>query len=41
MGKPDQYLNAATRENTRKSYASAVRHFEVDWAAFYPQQACV
>lgn len=39
MSKLDQYLDAATRENTRQSYASAVRHFEVDWGGFLPATA--
>jgi hypothetical protein len=30
----DRYLEAATRENTRRSYQSAIRHFEVDWGGF-------
>ncbi|MGQ5523031.1 site-specific integrase [Chitinimonas sp. PSY-7] len=37
--KLDQYLAAATRENTRRSYASAVRHFEVEWGGFLPATA--
>ena len=32
----DHYLNAAERENTRRSYASAIRHFEVEWGGFLP-----
>lgn len=39
MDKVDQYLQAATRENTRRSYASAVRHFEVEWGGFLPATA--
>jgi len=39
MDKIDQYLQAATRENTRRSYASAVRHFEVEWGGFLPATA--
>lgn len=35
----DQYLHAATRENTRQSYASAIRHFEVEWGGFLPATA--
>lgn len=35
----DDYLYAAMRENTRKSYDSAVRHFEVDWQGFLPATA--
>jgi hypothetical protein len=30
MTRLDKYLDAADRENTRKSYASALRHFEVE-----------
>jgi len=36
MNNIDQYLQAATRENTQRSYASAVRHFEVEWGGFLP-----
>jgi hypothetical protein len=32
----DDYLDAANRENTRRSYASAVQHFEIDWGGFLP-----
>lgn len=32
----DDYLHAATRENTRKSYESGLRHFEVEWGGFLP-----
>lgn len=32
----DRYLDAATRENTRRSYQSAVRHFEVEWGGHLP-----
>ena len=35
----DRYLEAATRENTRRSYQSAIRHFEVDWGGFLPASA--
>ncbi|MYM73890.1 tyrosine-type recombinase/integrase [Duganella sp. FT134W] len=35
----DFYLDAATRPNTRRSYASAVRHFEVEWGGFLPASA--
>lgn len=35
----DQYIHAATRDNTRQSYQSAVRHFEVEWAGFLPATA--
>jgi len=32
----DRYLEAAERENTRRSYASALRHFEVEWGGHLP-----
>lgn len=32
----DRYLEAAERENTRRSYASALHHFEVRWGGFLP-----
>lgn len=35
----DDYLRAATRANTRKSYASALRHFEVECGGFLPASA--
>ncbi|MDD0977197.1 MULTISPECIES: site-specific integrase [Pseudomonas] len=30
------YLQAGTRENTRRSYQSAIEHFEVTWGGFLP-----
>jgi len=39
MGTVDQYINAATRDNTRKSYQSAIDHFEVQWGGFLPATA--
>lgn len=39
MSKLDQYLHAATRDNTRQSYQSAIRHFESDWGGFLPATA--
>lgn len=39
MKKIDDYLAAATRENTRRSYLTAVRHFEVEWGGFLPATA--
>ncbi len=36
MNKVDQYVQAATRENTRRSYKSAVNHFEESWGGFLP-----
>jgi len=32
----DRYLGAAERENTRRSYQSALRHFEEQWGGFLP-----
>lgn len=34
--KVQRYIAAATRENTRKSYRSAIDHFEVHWGGFLP-----
>lgn len=39
MKKIDDYLAAATRENTRRSYLTAIRHFEVEWGGFLPATA--
>lgn len=36
MSQIDQYLDAAKRANTRRSYASAIRHFEVEWGGLLP-----
>lgn len=36
MSSVDRYLEAATRANTRRSYASALRHFEVEWGGHLP-----
>lgn len=35
----DRYLAAATRANTRRSYASAIRHFEITWGGYLPATA--
>ncbi|MCK4140393.1 site-specific integrase [Ralstonia pseudosolanacearum] len=35
----DRYLEAATRDNTRRSYQSSIRHFEVEWGGFLPASA--
>ncbi len=35
----DRYLEAATRDNTRRSYQSAIRHFEREWGGFLPASA--
>ena len=39
MNKLDDYIHAATRDNTRQSYQSAIRHFEVEWGGFLPATA--
>ncbi|WP_053981809.1 site-specific integrase [Marinagarivorans algicola] len=39
MANIDDYLHAATRDNTRKSYRAAVEHFEVSWGGFLPATA--
>lgn len=39
MSRLNDYLEAADRENTRKSYASALRHFEVEWRGLLPATA--
>lgn len=36
MNKVDLYLQAGTRENTRRSYQAAVEHFEVAFGEFLP-----
>lgn len=32
----NRYIEAATRDNTRRSYRSAIEHFEVSWGGFLP-----
>ena len=39
MSDLDRYLQAATRDNTRRSYRSAVEHFETVWGGFLPATA--
>ncbi|RDH41872.1 Tn3 family resolvase [Zooshikella ganghwensis] len=39
MSKIDHYIHAATRQNTRRSYQSAIHHFEVTWGGFLPATA--
>ncbi|CTP87002.1 MULTISPECIES: site-specific integrase [Xanthomonas] len=36
MSELERYLQAAIRDNTRKSYQSALRHFEVAWGGYLP-----
>ncbi len=39
MNTIERYLQAATRDNTRRSYQAAVEHFEVSWGGFLPATA--
>lgn len=39
MTKLDQYLDAATRTNTRRSYEGAIRHFEIEAGGHLPATA--
>ncbi|WP_321817322.1 MULTISPECIES: hypothetical protein [unclassified Paraburkholderia] len=39
MSAIDRDVEAATRENTQRSYQSALRHFEVEWGGFLPASA--
>lgn len=39
MADIDRYLEAATRDNTRRSYQSAIRHYEIEWGGFLPASA--
>lgn len=39
MSELDRYLQAATRDNTRRSYRAAIEHFEVHWGGFLPATA--
>lgn len=32
----DRYIEAATRDNTRRSYRASIEHFEVTWGGFLP-----
>lgn len=36
MNSVDRYVEAATRANTRRSYATALRHFEIEWGGHLP-----
>lgn len=36
MNDVDLYVKAATRDNTRRSYRSAIEHYEVEWGGFLP-----
>ncbi|MBX2858269.1 MAG: site-specific integrase [Cellvibrionaceae bacterium] len=39
MADIEQYIQSATRENTRKAYRQAIEKFEVDWGGFLPTTA--
>ncbi|MDO9149074.1 MAG: site-specific integrase [Hydrogenophaga sp.] len=39
MTRVAQYIEAAERDNTRRSYASAIRHFEIEWKGLLPSTA--
>ena len=39
MNRVDQYIQAATRANTRRSYKAALEHFEVTWGGLLPATA--
>ena len=34
-----EYIEAAERDNTRRSYASAIRHFDIKWKGLLPSTA--
>lgn len=36
MNTVEAYVRAATRQNTRHAYASAIRHFEIEWGGLLP-----
>lgn len=36
MNRLAQYIKAAERDNTRRSYAAAIRHFEIEWKGLLP-----
>ena len=36
MTSVEQYVNAALRENTKRSYKAALQHYETDWAGLLP-----
>ena len=39
MNTPDHYIEAATREHTRRGYRAAIEHFEADWGGVLPATA--
>ncbi|HEX8592925.1 MAG TPA: site-specific integrase [Pseudomonas sp.] len=36
MSEVDRYIEAATRDNTRRSYRACIEHYEVSWGGFLP-----
>ena len=36
MDRVELYLGLAERQNTRRSYAAAIRHFELEWRGLLP-----
>lgn len=39
MNDVDRYIQAATRDSTRRSYRAAIEHFESEWGGFLPATA--
>lgn len=39
MATREHYIQAATRDNTRRSYRAAIQHFEVEWGGLLPATA--
>lgn len=39
MNEMNRYIQAATRDNTRKSYRGAIEHYEISWGGFLPATA--
>ena len=39
MNRVVDYIEAAERDNTRRRYASAIRHFEIEWKGLLPSTA--
>jgi len=39
MSQISRYVEAVERDNTRRSYAAAIRHFEVEWKGLLPTTA--
>lgn len=39
MNTLDRYIEAVTREHTRRSYRGAIEHYESEWGGFLPATA--